>query len=347
MQRTDIYKLCEADATVLDAIIANRAAADAAGDGGDGASGPMPPGSAQRAARLGVWLSLLDHLPLEDEAPEPGLTDRAMQRIERERHRLRFAHQIESLRQPRRGGGFSWRQVAGLAAVLVAGFSLLMPAVERGRAQAARVGCADNLAVAGSAFGAFAKDHGGILPRRNPGKSWWNIGRPDAVTPDGHVQSNSAHLYVLVREGYATPEDLLCPGNPVGTGGATRDMHDWPIAKAVSFSYQNQHTARPIRLDEAGDTLAILADKNPLFVINKLGRIEFSPHCPKARPSRSHDGRGQNLLTADGSAMWTHRPIVLRPGSEGADNVWIVTGISAYDGTQHPLNGERDSFLVP
>jgi len=350
-----ITPLCPEDAAVLDAMIDARAGSGSIGQadrpGGHGLAGPMPPGAGDRGRRLADLLALIDS-GLGDPTPEidPGddLVARTMQRIAQDRQRRRFTQQVQMLSAPRQTLGVAWHQILTAAAVFLIAASLLMPVLERNRAEAARVACAYNLGMAGMGFGSYAVDHNQALPRGavQPGAVWWNVGKsgPDA---EGGVRSNAAHLYILVRSGYVDPETLACPDNAhaPAPGEMTRDDFDWSSPRAVSFSYQNQSTDEPIRLD-ANPSLALLADKNPLFVV-RVGddEVGFDAQTPTSAPSRVHGSRGQNVLTADGTVAWTIRPFVDRLGAEH-DNIWVLQGVRRYQGNE-AAKGAEDSFLVP
>jgi len=299
-----------------------------------------------RAERLDHLLAVIGQCPAED--PNPDLGDRTLQHIRQQRNEARLAAQIQMLRGDGDSGGgrfsFSWAQMGVAAAVVVIAFSLLLPMLAHNRHLAHRFLCQQNLHDASQAMGAFAADNNGILPRGDvePGSVWWNVG--EDRKPDQPVRSNSAHLYLLVRQGYASPQMLSCPSNEhVHPENLGPDRHDWPEPQAVSYSYQNQYTAEPIRLAPNAD-LAVLADKNPLFT-SRTGRVVYDPDQPKTAASRQHNRRGQNVLTLDGAAVWRLTPTIDRPGAE-PDNIWGLRGVDRYTGTEAPRQPD-DSFLVP
>lgn len=341
-----VRSLCPADAEALDALIAARALGRELG--------PMPPGSAERTERLAALLRLLEPEAAAD-APDDhrACAEQAVAAITAARQRERFAQQVQMLASPRRGLGVSFGQIAATAAVFLVGISLLIPTLERNRAESRRIACQGNLAQAGMALGSYAADHGGVLPRGpvQPGEVWWNVGQNagNRNTAAGHAwHSNSAHLYILVRQGYISADRLACPENPAAPapGRLTAQQRDWPSPQAVSYSYQNQYTAKPIHLDQ-DPSLAVLADKNPLFVARD-GRLSFDAAASPITPSRMHGNRGQNVLTAQGSVAWTIRPLITHPhtadGTNIEDNIWVLHGVSVYTG--QPGRND-DSFLVP
>lgn len=299
------------------------------------------PDDESRAQRVAQVVSLIKRCGVD--AVPGDLTQRTIERVRDARQRRRFAQQVQSLSGPDRMGlGFRWRELVTVAAVLMIGVSLLWPAVEQMRGNARQVACANNLAVAGGSLGRYAADHDNLMPRGNvkPGAVWWNVGHDSDSAQ--HVQSNSAHLYILVRSGYIDADTLCCPDNPWAVEHLDSARHDWPHAAAVSYSYQNQYTAKAIRLDQLPH-MAILADKNPLFAKRSDGGagLAYRADLDPASPSDFHNRRGQNILTSSGRVMWTTQPI----GPNG-DNVWLIRGVQAYRGVETPQEAD-DSFLVP
>lgn len=323
------------------------AALDDCIDGGD-ATGLR----AERAVRAAGWLAMWRHDPVAD---APGdLVARTMARVADLRQQRRFAQQIAMMQRDAspRGWGFQWRELGTAAAVILIGLSLAIPVLDRTRADARRVACATNLAAAGMGLNQYAADHAGVMPRvlAQPGDPWWHVGEHTAVGQP--TRSNSAHLYVLVRMRYVKPGSLNCPDNaqaPRQAAAVAQARRDWANAAAVSYSYQNQFTPQPIRLDRAPD-LAVLADKNPLFVVRVHGP-EFDSAAPRTQTSRFHVkvGPGQNVLTVSGNVVYEHSPVVTR-SRRTPDNIWLLDEVNAprtYTGRETPTAPDRDAFLVP
>ncbi len=338
-----VRTLSEDDGRALDALLAARA------EGAD--QGPTPPWLGERTEKLTDLLGLLDQDTTPD--PEADLTARTMQAIRNQQQRKRFADQVQMLStgtggsgDGRRSLGFDWRQLATAVAVFLIAASLLMPVMERQQADSRRVVGAGRLGTAGRAMGTYAADNLGQMPRRDvrPGEVWWEVGqRPSAS--NRYVRSNSAHLFILFSQGYASVEDLTCPENehadeyPIDP----TDM-DWTGPRAVSFSYQNQYTPHLLRLDD-DPTMAVLADRNPLFEVVD-NRIVFNPNTSKLAPSRAHRGMGQNVLSANGVVTWGARPLIDPINGNDTDNIWTAEGIDFYYGNETPAE-RSDSFLVP
>ncbi|MCC7204500.1 MAG: hypothetical protein IT441_05425 [Phycisphaeraceae bacterium] len=319
-----------------------------------------------RVQRARAIFSLVSLYPTGD--PSTDLVSRTLAKVDEARQRERFRRQVEALS---RGGspGWRWTDMAAAAAVLIAAFSLLWPSMGQMRSQSRRVACSQNLAAAGQGIGSFAADHQGQMlrygsiaaPAAAPGNPWYEVGRDNADQPQQAgqaprtIRSNSAQLYLLIRRGYVNPAILACPENANAVPNVDPRATDWPKPAAVSYSYQNQFTRRPLTLDQASG-MAILADKNPLLMIRidpRTGRatLIFRKDLPQDAASAQHGQAGQNILRGDGSAVWSDKPWLpnsaqAKPSPAGQDNIWLIEGLDHYDGHETPEQ-MNDSHLVP
>lgn len=300
----------------------------------------------RRIAQVARLLRVLDHYPVE--AAPADLTQRTLARIAEVQRRQKFFAEMGPAVAGSSGGGggglgrgFSWGELAAAAAVIIVGLSLALPMLEYNRQEARRIACAANLGSVGDALSNYAASFNGILPRlaTTPGSPWYQVGQQES-TARGETKSNSAHLYLLARTGYATPGDLACPENASAPQNMNAGMVDWPELKAVSYSYQNQFGPQPLRADRAPH-MAVLADKNPLFSRQpKNEKLCFSSG-PCTAPSAAHRNRGQNILHTNGSVQWNTKPVL-----SNGDNIWLAKGVSQYSGREVPSEWD-DSFLVP
>ena len=331
----EIVHLSEKDGEVLNSILAARAT--------DSGLVPTIAGSRDRVVAMQQLLECLD----DDPAPPPtDLVQRTLARVEEARQQHRFTEQVQMLAEPRRTIGIGWRQLIAAASIFLIAASLLIPALEHNRDQAHQIVGASHLGSAGIAFQSYADDFNQRLPQLavRPGEKWVHIGQ---TTPSANanrpVNSNTAHLYLLIRRGYTTPEQLACPGNPhvPAPGELTRQDHDWQAPEQVSYSYQNQYGRHRIRVDRHAHQ-PVLADRNPIFVTKK-GRILYDPTVPHNAPSRAHRGRGQNVLLLHGAVLFTVDPTDPRTGT---DNIWVAKGHQFYRGNEVPADAS-DTFLAP
>ncbi len=306
-----------------------------------------------RAARVSRVLSLIDAWPAAE--PPADLAARTLAQIEQTRQQAQFDRQIRALALAGGPAGsfrrFAWNDLAAVAAMLIAAFSLGLPMLSSSRAQSRQIACADNLRAAGAAMGSYAADNQGQMPRLGnfEGQPWFLVGQgvdADAASGQPHrVRSNSAHLFVLVRRGYVHPGSLACPENQHAPGTLSAQAFDWPSAPAVSYSYQNQFTARPLILEHAPH-MAVLADKNPLFVISRDGqthqiRLHFRRDLPADAISEMHRG-SQNMLRGDGAVSWARTPVL----PDNQDNIWLLDDVGDYKGNESPARPD-DAHLIP
>ncbi len=345
------------DQRVTDSL-ANTTVLDALLDSGSGMSHEQVMATfGDKATRVSHLLDMIGYLPAD--APADDLVQRTIARIEnataREREIVGVIQHVEAQRPAATGTGsassaavamshgdtpiaFRWRELIAVAAMLLIGFSLLFPVMNRTRSDAMRVRCASHLGASYMAIGSYHADHDS-LPRYDVqvGAKWWNVGQP---VRNGVVESNSAHLFLLPRNQYlANTKNLGCPSNPDAPKVAATAF-DWPNARAVSYSYQNQYTHQPIQMGLVND-VALLADKNPLFTPTADGfSLMFNEKHDASKSGHRHNNPGQMVLLIDGRVQWTQTPMI------GGDNIYTAQGIENYTGTESPTN-LRDTFLVP
>ncbi|MFA7236360.1 MAG: hypothetical protein WC058_05805 [Phycisphaeraceae bacterium] len=322
--------LCPADQQVLDLLVDH-------GFEIDRLPPELPPElSAElqsRAAKVLALMSVLDHLP--DERPGDLLVERTLQRIADMRKRERASQHATGTYglTSGGGGGMRWSDLMTVAAMILISVSLAFPVLSHQRAQSRQAACQSNLAAAGMGFGQYAQQFNNQLPtlKTRSGDPWWHI---NSFNDDGSTQSNSAHVFLLIRNGYVQPARFVCPGN-TGSVRITVQMRDWPDARCIQFSNQNMFTDhRPVWGGK--NNIAVLADKNPLFTSGR--RLQGVPD--DANSANHQSLGGQNVLTTDGNVAWLQLPVI-----NGQDNIWQAKDKTQYTGNETPA-GEDDSFLV-
>mgnify|MGYP006278764241 FL=1 len=320
------------DAQPLKLSDADREALDALVDAGLRLEG-VAASHRDRAARLLMVMGVLDHLPTTD----PGdIAERTIARVAEARRSAAAASGREVV--GRIGPGMRWTDVAAIAAMVLIAVGLAFPVLSHNRAQADKAACAAHMQQAGLGFSRYADAHGGALPHTSsrPGDPWWNTNQFDE---NGNTQSNSAHLFVLVRNGYVDPADLQCAGRKITfriSPAQATHMRDWPNADATSFSYPNMFVQEKPRWQDSRVRI-VLADENPLFTSG-----QYRNGIPFDAPSPNHAVLGgQNALLNDGSVDWLRAPVV-----EADDNIWRIEGLEEYHGNEVPED-PSDAFLVP
>ncbi|MCX5662536.1 MAG: hypothetical protein NTW19_22875 [Planctomycetota bacterium] len=326
------------DAAALDALLAARwreaGATPADLAQATDASNTAASADPARTQKMAELLGLIGQAPAM--TPPLDLVQRTLARAERAKREEQAVLDEPAGVLPLRA---RWAELGTVAAVVLIGLSLMVPMLDRMRADARRIACANNLGEAGEALASYASDYNNTLPRREaePGSVWWNVGKNTLAS--GPVESNSAHLFNLVRGGYAQPDALNCPENDRAVRGLSPKMNDWPTARAVSYSYQNQYARDPMQIDHAPH-MALLADKNPLFMTTN-SPLNYNTDQQRRSASVLHRRQGQNILRAGGDSFWSSSPEL-----SNGDNIWLANHVDRYTGTETP-SGPDDSFLVP
>ena len=176
-----------------------------------------------------------------------------------------------------------------VAAVLLIGASVVWPVTTHLRQRSIDMGCASNMRTIAGAFNQYALDYNNAVPTARTGLfSVW--------TPGTH---NAINLNPLLQNGYCNTSHLDCPG------------HEGQYAE--SYSYQFQTKGKLPRWGMGRNTV-LLGDRNPLI---DTARMRLSSSA--LLNSINHSGRGQWVLSSDGTTAWLTQPMVV--GSN--DNIWL------------------------
>ena len=264
--------------------------------------------------------------------------------------------EFEALAEPRSFGfpiKLRLADIATVAAVLVVGLSVTLPVLSTFRFESMRKLNESNFAVASVAFGSYANDNNGSLPVYTPSdqtlrqsadtlRRWWMVG----LDP---LQSNSANLYTLAREGYTSLESLASPGNKNAiVEASSEDAVDWGGFNEVSYSFRVlQGTPEDDRWARRG--VVTLTDRSPVILKAYQG-LPIDPF----ENSPNHNGRGQHILNGDGSVDWLTSPwlahndqIFLPRFLERLVNPGVRrTGMMPLQGTERPTSF-TDAFVGP
>jgi hypothetical protein len=280
---------------------------------------------------------------------------------------------------------------AGMGCLL----AMLFPALCGASDAAHRTACAGNLWRLGESIRLYASDHDGLLPdcgacspqcgpvphdgrhvacrSTAPGTCNW---------PNVRAVGNQANLWILVREGYATPGQFICPAtsdrpslnsplDPAVMGflamdpstGRTTPAEDRFLkrvtASRCSYSYQSQFVhpeADPEKADPLNattnvfvhtDGMPILADRNPYTRTDLVRQPVVSPCDRPEANSLNHHGAGQNVLYLGGEVEWHETPRCGLLREDGLpDNIYWPDGGDPTDPLAVPRD-RRDAFLTP
>ena len=218
------------------------------------------------------------------------------------------------------------------------------------RAQAWQTACQANLAKISQGMTQYSSEHNGSLPAvaTKAGNPWWKIGSTQSEN-----QSNTRHLWVLVKQNYLGPEVFVCPG---GNGGKPIkldraqivNLADFPTRQHITYSFKL--ISEPNKAFYPKSTTALMSDVNPIFeacVRNPgcVSKNEFDPVTLSEKLMRvnssSHRSKGQNIMFSDGSVKFSSQRVV-----NENDDIFTLKNLNTYRGTETAGN-EKDVFLVP
>jgi len=263
------------------------------------------------------------------------LTDATLARIRQARRTEQLIAREESRRRAVRPT-FSIREAVVAAAAIVLMAVVFIPSMGKARQRAIAAQCASNMGEIGAAMQAYANANNDYLPTSEGNAQQW-------LTRSGSAgQSNSAVLYKLVKQGYASHVVFRCPAGGTGTFNATAEMIDFPKPKFITYSYQHTLGPRPIRRSDPAllreaERMVILADGTPLFAKGRFHREKL------ANPiSENHGRTGQNVLYLDTHVSWVKHSNV----GVGGNNIFLIEGVTDYRGDERPAD-VTDTFLLP
>lgn len=272
----------------------------------------LPDSQQQRVDALFNLLGLVDDYPVEDDHSQT-LMDATLARIDQherqqaERMRFETAQQSASSRSP-------WRirvpDFVTVAAVLLIGVGVCWPMLSSMRQRSIDSTCANNMRRVAYAFSQYAGDNNGSLP----------VAKAGAFNNSWDTFRNVLNLQPLVQGSYCEHGCLNCPGHPHGQG--------------PSYSYRWFHASQQPSWGAARTTI-VLGDLNPVLDPARAGRF-----LPPLSMSINHKGRGQNVLTSDGTIIWLQQPLVGRN-----DNIWLPEGTSKLRPGMQPHDAS-DVFLA-
>jgi hypothetical protein len=271
----------------------------------------LGPEDAARGERIVDLLGLLRDYPVED--GDESLVHATLAGIDRHEAEAASRRSLGA-KADRRGSGLRALRVPDLvsvAAILLIAASIVIPVSAQLRHRAIDQRCSDNLRQMGYAFARYASDYDGAMPLARAGlhESWDTL-------------ANVVNLEPLLRGDYCESGHLHCPG-------VHDESHD------SSYSYQWQRPGASATWGAGPARVLVLGDRNPLIDAYRRGEIMRATSI-----SPNHGGRGQNVLSNDGSSLWLEQPII------GArDNIWLPAGADALERGAQPADG-LDVFLV-
>ena len=246
-----------------------------------------------------------------------------------------------------------WRnisEVAAVAAVILVVVGVYFPATSNMRQIALRSKCNAQMARIGTGIASYANDNNGILPsvEMTPGSAWWKVGHQGIEN-----QSNTRHIWLLVRKDYVKNTDFNCPGRKDVKADAldlaqVAQYNDFPSRQSINYSFKFM-SGRNVK-QKRNNRAVLLSDLSPIFekIFNNKGMLgkadEFTgvviSEQLRNKMSSNHAGKGQNVLFGDGSSSFKKTRKIF------GDDIFTVKGMNIYFGREAPYD-EDDIFLAP
>jgi hypothetical protein len=244
-----------------------------------------------------------------------------------------------------------WRNFAQAAAIAAGIFiiaSIFIPVTRQMRDQAWKTACQANLSKIALGMTQYADEHNGYLPavETKAGNPWWKVG---SKTQEN--QSNTRHLWLLVKQNYLPPGVFVCPGYSKGKiikldRSQIASLADFPDRRYITYSFKL--ICEPNKALRPNVKMPIMADANPIFetrLQNPNASSQFEPIKLSdnllTMNSINHRGQGQNVMFSDGMAKFSIDRLF-----DSSDDIFTVKDLDTYRGTETPTE-EKDVFLVP
>jgi hypothetical protein len=309
--------------------------------------------------RLNHSLSALEHLDHEACAACPDhLVEKTLEKLYSHTTQTSGVSQLDKLLQAESEKVVTkrpsfWRNLAeavAVAAGVVILSSIFVPVTRHMRATASQTACQANLSKIAQGVTQYAGENNNFLPAvaTKAGNPWWKVGSTEPQN-----QSNTRHVWLLVKKNYVEPQVFVCPG---GAGENLMKLNRAQIANLADFpdrryiTYSFKLICEPNKALYPSNAMPLMSDINPIFETclknpgytskNEFDPITLSEKLLKINSS-SHRGKGQNVMLSDGTVKFTSQRVF------GQDNdIFTVKDQQVYRGTESP-NSETDVFLVP
>lgn len=283
--------------------------------------------------------------PLEwDESPTPpaNLVASILERVQESRNILPFpkggaATTPAPMEVGGRGPMFHLRELVGLAAAIALFLGIFVPGYRTARNAAQQAMCANHLRLMGEGYADYQAIYGNALPYVRgirAGDTWL----PTAGT-NARQFKNSPNVWILVSSGLVPGKVFVCPERPQDVPLETdppEGLSDFPDPRNIGFATMavtENWTQRNF-----DPQMPLASDMNPMTDDADGARAGSSA----SENSRSHRGRGQNVLRGDLAVRWSVTP---RVGPDN-DDIYRLIGVEKYTGQEWPRL-RSDAFLIP
>ena len=232
------------------------------------------------------------------------------------------------------------------AAVFVVAGSILITALNFARQKYWQYQCQMQLGRVFQGVTQYANDHDGQMPAvaTSAGSPWWKVGYQG-----NENQSNTRHVWLLVKGRYVDAADFICPGakhrqTVEFAPGQLKNLNEFPARGHITYSFLIPcHTSGQTSMRGRG---VLTADLNPLFERlphNYSGTLELRLNKDLLNTnSPNHKRHGQNILFNDGSVQFqkTRHVGILE------DDIFTLQNTQIYKGVEVPMC-ETDLFVAP
>lgn len=242
---------------------------------------------------------------------------------------------------------FTLIEILVVIAIIGALLAILLPAMEKSREKAYQAKCAANLRQIGEALSLYANENHGNYPRTIYVKGaaptqGTNPSAPDPFGAGGPLPNDvTAALFLLMRAERLPPEIFTCPYTdektyePDSPFDIMKRSNFTDYRKNLGYSFANPYP--DAHASDAGYRLT--SQLKPAFPV----AADLNPGTGDNANSRNHEGRGQNVLYADGHVQWESTPLVGIQHGSGPDNIYTNQN-GAVIGS--PVDA-TDSILLP
>jgi prepilin-type N-terminal cleavage/methylation domain-containing protein/prepilin-type processing-associated H-X9-DG protein len=207
----------------------------------------------------------------------------------------------------RHRAGFTLIEILVVLAIIAILMAFLLPALEKSREKANQVRCASNLNQIGLAISMYANDNHGNYPRTRydpaaPLCVDTNASANDPFQASGpQPNDTTAPMFLLMRTNKLPPAMYADPYNDVvqyeaEPADVMTHSNFTDYQKNCAYSYLNAYP----------DPAAVTSGYKVTSKINGSFPIaaDLNPGTGANQNSKNHEGRGQNVLYADGHAQW-------------------------------------------
>lgn len=237
-------------------------------------------------------------------------------------------------------------EMAAVAATIIIVAGVSFPTLQNARNQYWQTKCSAQLAGISQGMSNYAADHQHSLPNvaMTVGSPWWKVGDQGQENV-----SNTRHLWLLAKGGYAEPEYFVCPARIQGRAlkldrTQVPKLNDFPSRKYVTYSFRILCRQNPSEVMHGNNVL--IADLNPVFETlpdsgSRELNLTLSPEQLTAN-SDNHRSAGQNVLCNDGSVNF----FKTRQIGVSNDDIYTMQNQQTYKGVETPCSS-TDAFLAP